>query len=68
MGKTVGQHIAQAVEVVLERGTVSSLLFRFGFQSTDGGLKSLDVLPQGAVLLLVLRRCFPQLPQLCFSD
>lgn len=54
MGKTVGQHIAQAVEVMLECGTVSSLLLRFRFQSTDGRLKSLDVLPQGAVLLLVL--------------
>lgn len=64
MGKTVCQNVAQAVQVVLEGGAVPPLLFRLGFESIHGRLERLDVLPEGAVLLLVLGGRLAQLPQL----
>ena len=38
MCKRVGEDIAEAVEVVLQRGAVPPLLLRFGFEATDGSL------------------------------
>ena len=67
MGERIGEDVAEAVEVVLQGGAVPPLLLRFGFEATDGGLQRLDVFPQRRVLLLVLRRRFPQLPQLRFA-
>ena len=67
MCKTIGQDVSKAIQVMLQGGAVSPLLLRFGFQSTDGRLKSLHVLPQGCILLLVLGGRFPKLPQLRFS-
>jgi len=64
MCETVGEDVAETVEVVLEGGAVPALLFRLGFEATDGRLQRLDVLPQRRVLLLVLGGRFPQLSQL----
>ena len=68
MCERVGEDVAETVEVMLQGGAVPPLLLSFGFEAADCGLQRFDVLPQRSVLLLVLRRRFPQLPQLRFAN
>ena len=64
VGETVGEDVAQAVQVVLEGGRVASLLVRLGLEPRHGRLQRLDVFAQRRVLLLVLGGRLAQLPQL----